>query len=195
LLPVVVTSDGEVLDAEASLRILSLVSPFVRSGVEGLLVPPSPAPSDAGTLARATSPSTPLGTNRDALDDAVEQAVFFAQAGLDAAEHHRFERAAIQGERFVEDRLLVLRKRRASLAERFDLATLRRDGATGSEAREDAERARAGLQRQLDVVEEELERLGRREDPRFQQHQAHIQRRRYAPPRLETLFDLDLVIE
>lgn len=129
------------------------------------------------------------------MGDAVEQAVFFAQAEIDSAEHHRFERATIQGERFVEDRLLVLRQRKAALAERFELATQRRDGATGSEAREDAERARTALQQQLDGVEEEYERLARRDDPRFQQHQAHIQQRRYAPPRLETLFDLDLVIE
>ncbi|MDP2274426.1 MAG: SNF2-related protein [Archangium sp.] len=169
LLPVVVTSDGELLESSAAHALLR--SSFVES--------------EAVTGGPAAS----------VLDDAVEQAVFFAQAGIDAAEHHRFERAVIQGERFVEDRLLVLRKRRAALNERFDLATQRRDGSTGSEAREDAERVRTGLQLQLDGLEEELERLARRDDPRFQKHQAHIQERRYAPPRRETLFDLDLVIE
>ena len=172
LLPVVVTSDGEALDAESSLNLLQQVSL-------------APLGERVGERADASL----------SLDDAVDQAVFFAQAGLDAAEHHRFERASIQGERFVEDRLLVLRKRRGALGERFDLATQRRDGATGSEAREDAERSRTALQRQLDAVEDEIDRLARRDDPRFQQHQAHIQQRRYAPPRLETLFDLDLVIE
>jgi len=170
LLPVVVTSDGEAVDAPTALQVLLSLSPAgERVGVRADAFP--------------------------AVDDAVDQAVFFAQAGLDAAEHHRFERASVQGERFVEDRLLVLRKRKGSLSERFDLATQRRDGATGSEAREDAERARTGLQRQLDTVDEEMDRLARRDDPRFQKHQDHIQQRRYAPPRLETLFDLDLVIE
>jgi hypothetical protein len=171
LLPVVVYGDGEVLQGEEAMGLLQ--APFL----------PLPAQQGEG---RGEGPD---------LQDAVDQAVFFAQAAIDAAEHHRFERAAIQGERFVEDRLLVLRKRRASLAERFELATQRRDGATGSEAREDAERSRTALQKQLDVIQDELERLGRRDDSRFQQHQAHIQQRRYTPPRLETLFDLDLVIE
>ncbi len=170
LLPVVVCSDGEQLDVETAMSVLR--APFSSVQPEG--------------------PSTPLGMN---VDDAVDQSVFFAQADIDAAEHHRFERAAIQGERFVEDRLLVLRKRGAALNERFELATQRRDGATGSEAREDAERTRTGLQQQLDLVEAEAERLARRDDPRFQKHQAYIQQRRYAPPRLETLFNLDLVIE
>ncbi len=169
LLPVVVLSDGELLEVEAAHALLR--QPFL----------------EAETITAGPAASV--------VDDAVEQSVFFAQAGIDAAEHHRFERAVIQGERFVEDRLLVLRKRRAALNERLELATQRRDGSTGSEAREDAERARTGLQLQLDGLEEELERLARRDDPRFQKHQAHIQERRYAPPRLETLFDLDLVIE
>jgi hypothetical protein len=148
-------------------------------------------------IEHALTPTLSRGERVDQslVDDAVEQAVFFAQAELDAAEQHRFERAAIQGERFVEDRLLVLRKRRAALEERFELATQRRDGATGSEAREDAEKARTALQSQLESVADEFERLSNREDPRFQKHQAHILERRYAPPRRETLFELDLVIE
>ncbi len=166
LIPVAVSADGEVLDG--------------RMLIEHALTP---------TLSRGERVEPSI------VDDAVEQAVFFAQAELDAAEQHRFERAAIQGERFVEDRLLVLRKRRATLEERFELATQRRDGATGSEAREDAEKARTTLQSQLESVAEEFERLSNREDPRFQKHQAHILERRYAPPRRETLFELDLVIE
>jgi hypothetical protein len=158
-----------------------------------------PAPSAGVESGRSTEAPTAAMTERSplnaALDDAVEQAVFFAQAGLDAAEHHRYESALLQGERFIEDRLLVLRKRRATLDERLELATLRRDGATGSEAREDAERSRTTLATQLEALDVELERLSSRDDPRFQTHQAHIQRRRYTPPRLETLFDLDLVIE
>ncbi len=169
LVPVLVSSDGELLDEETALTLLH--APLLP--LEG----------------------TPRPLDERALRDAADQALFFAQASLDAAEHHRFERATIQGERFVEDRLLVLRRRHASLSERFELATQRRDGATGSEAREDAERSRTTLQQQLDGVDEAIDRLSRRDDARFQQHHAHIQNRRYAPPRLETLLDLDLVIE
>ncbi|MDP1824299.1 MAG: SNF2-related protein [Archangium sp.] len=198
LLPVVVCGDGEVLDAETALRLLQTrFAPlsgslqFAAATRGGSAFAPDPGPPSP----RGASPPFPASQAEGVMGDAVEQAVFFAQAEIDSAEHHRFERATIQGERFVEDRLLVLRQRKAALAERFELATQRRDGATGSEAREDAERARTALQQQLDGVEEEYERLARRDDPRFQQHQAHIQQRRYAPPRLETLFDLDLVIE
>ncbi len=168
LLPVVVMSDGEVLSSEECAAVMQ---------------------------AKWSASSVPPGEMSDLLQDGVDQAVFFAQAEIDAAEHHRFERATIQGERFVEDRLLVLRKRRALVAERFEFATQRRDGATGSEAREDAERSRLGLQKQLDTLDDQLEQLSRRDDPRYLQHHAHIQKRRYTAPRLETLFELDLVLE
>jgi len=168
LLPVMVFADGEVLD-----------------------------PADAALVLRGTfsEGGGVSGVDARSLDDAMEQAVFFAQAGLDAAEHHRYERATLQGERFIEDRLLVLRKRQNVLAERLELATLRRDGATGSEAREDAERSRTTLATQHEALDVEVERLTNRDDPRFQRHHAHLHQRRYTPPRLETLFELDLVIE
>ncbi|HEY1086972.1 MAG TPA: hypothetical protein VGE37_04730, partial [Archangium sp.] len=144
-----------------------------------------------------TVSSTPLGPNGAVLelDEAQQQVLFFAQAELDAAEHVRFEKASIQAERFVADRLLVLQKRRAVLDEKLELATQRRDGAAGSEAREDAEKTRTALQRQLDALDDELQKLERRDDARYQHHQAHIHRRRYTPPTLETLFELDLVFE
>ena len=182
LIAVAVSAEGDVLDADELLGLT--LTPTLSS---------LPTSSPPGALTRRERESVVVDPLL--LDDAVEQAIFFAQAELDAAEQHRFERAAIQGERFVEDRLLVLRKRRAALEERFELATQRRDGAAGSEAREDAEKARTALQSQLDSVGEELERLSRRDDARFQKHQAHILERRYAPPRRETLFELDLFIE
>jgi hypothetical protein len=140
-------------------------------------------------------PSPPEGERVGERGDAIALAVFEAQAELDAAEHHRFERAALQAERFIEDRLLVLRKRRATLTERLEQATQKRDGATGSEARETAERGVADVQHQLDLLDAAVERLASREDPRFEAHRAHINQRRYAAPRVEELFSVELIIQ
>ncbi|MFZ5440667.1 MAG: helicase-related protein, partial [Myxococcota bacterium] len=147
---------------------------------------------DAAAVLRSPLEEGAPGPSREGGSEAIELAVFLAQAELDAAEHHRFERAALQAERFIEDRLLVLRKRRALVAERFDLATQRRDGATSSDLREDAERARAELQRQLDALDDEVSRLAVRDDERFAQHRAHINARRYGPPRVEVLFSVEV---
>ena len=85
---------------------------------------------------------------------------------------------------------------RSALDERLEQARQRRDGATGSEARTEAERAAAvASTRDLAELDGPIDRLENRDDDTFQQYQQHIQRRRYAPPRVERVFDLDLVIE
>jgi hypothetical protein len=211
--PVTVRATGALQPGRARVTVVKLsVDGFER--VEQLLHVLLPLPAPRGETSPAEPPTTSEGPNSaqtrgsppalsgqgrgegpDHLDEAIELAVFQAQAELDAAEHQRFERAALQAERFIEDRLLVLRKRRATLTERLDQATQRRDGATGSEAREAAEKTLTDLQQQLDVLDAAVGRLSSREDPRFEAHRAHINQRRYAPPRVEVLFSVELIIQ
>jgi hypothetical protein len=143
----------------------------------------------------ASSSAPPQAIPDELLDDAVDTTLFTLQSSIDAAEHARFERAQRQAERFVEDRLIVLKKRRRALVDRFEHAQARRDGVTGSEARTDAERAVLGAQIALDELEGAMARLERRDDPTFQTFQEHIHQRRYSPPRVERVFDMDVVIE
>ncbi len=138
----------------------------------------------------------PLETDVDdeALQDATDQALFEIQAAVDEEEHKRFERASAQAERFIEDRLLVKRRRRAELEERLEQGRQRRDGATGSDARSEAEKTVLSLATELDEMGAAIERLERRDNETFQRYLEHIQRRRYAPPLVERLFDLDLEV-
>jgi hypothetical protein len=89
----------------------------------------------------------------------------------------------------------VLQKRRLTLAARLEYAQQRQQGATGSVARTDAEAVVVSLQTSLGEVEGGLARLERRDDELFRKYQEHIQQRRYTPPKVERVFDLELVIE
>ncbi|HYV45122.1 MAG TPA: hypothetical protein VFA20_09695 [Myxococcaceae bacterium] len=40
-----------------------------------------------------------------------------------------------------------------------------------------------------------MARLQQRDDELYRKYQAHIQQRRYAPPKVERVFDLDVVLE
>jgi len=131
----------------------------------------------------------------DDLQDATDETLFSLQSTVDADEQKRFERAEQQADRFIEDRLLVLRKRRQTLETKMEEGRLRRDGATGSEARSEAERALLNVETSLEEVKGAIERLENRDDETFQRYQEHIHRRRYTPPRVELLFDLDLELE
>ena len=89
----------------------------------------------------------------DELQDAADETLFALQSTGDAEEQKRFDRASRQADRFIEDRLLVLRRRRSSLLDRAEQARQRRDGATGSEARTEAESALLSLETQLAALE------------------------------------------
>ena len=170
-----------------------LVPVFVSES--GQTVPPQVAQKLLQAPMRDGSPPQTVNVDDDALDDAEQEVMFEVQAAVDADEQKRFERASQQAERYIEDRLLVLRRRRQGLEERLEQARARRDGATGSEARSEAERAVLSVETNLAEVDGAIDRLEHRDDATFQQYQEHIHRRRYTPPRVERLFDLDVVIE
>jgi hypothetical protein len=152
---------------------------------------------DVWLRADMRQPTDPIGSTvgDEVIADATDEVLFAVQSDVDVAEQGRFERAVRQAERFVEDRLLVLRKRRGALVERLEQALLRRDGATGSEARTDAERAVISAQIALEEVDGAISRLERRDDDVFRTFQEHLHQRRYTPPRVERVFDMDLVFE
>lgn len=62
----------------------------------------------------------------------------------------------------------------------------------GSDARSEAEKTVLSPATELDEIGAAIERLERRDNETFQRYLEHIQRRRYAPPLFERLFDLDL---
>jgi hypothetical protein len=155
-------------------------------------------PEDAFAVLRSPMTERPVplsSVSDDELQDATDETLFTLQSTVDAEEQKRFDRASRQADRFIEDRLLVLRRRRSSLLQRADQARQRRDGATGSEARTDAERALLSLDTQLAELEGSIGQLENRNDDTFQRYLAHIQRRRFAPPLIERVFDLDLEFE
>jgi len=170
-----------------------LVPVFVSES--GRTIPPQVAQKLLQAPMRDGSPPKTVNVDEDALADAEQEVMFEVQAAVDADEQKRFERASQQAERYIEDRLLVLRRKREELDERLEQARARRDGATGSEARSEAERAALSLETSLAELDGGIHRLENRDDATFQQYQQHIHRRRYTPPRLERLFDLDVVIE
>ncbi len=180
LVPIVVLEGGELLAPEVGEALLR--SPLRES--------------TAVDVAEVSVSEVSLSEVSDAeLDDASDETLFSLQASVDAAENARFEQAQAQAERYVEDRLLVLRRRQTVLAHQFEAAQLRRDGATGSDARTEAERAVLSAQVAKEELEAAIARLESRDDPTFRLFTEHIHHRRYAPPQVSRVFDLNLVIE
>lgn len=142
-------------------------------------------------------PDEPIGTaiGDDEFQDASDEVLFSIQAQVDVEEEARFQRAVQQADRFIDDRLLVLRRRRQALETKIEDARLRREGAAGSDARTSADKAILAVETTLLEVEAAISQLENRDDETFQRYRDHIHRRRYTPPRAEVMFDLDLELE
>lgn len=122
------------------------------------------------------------------LDDAVDEAVFVDQRQVEEGEQKHFEQAIGQLERFVEDKILVCRRERASIAEKLRAARARRDEIVGSSARD---RVEAEILR-LATMDESLERrvgaLEFREDEVYRKWRDEYHELRYRPPKVTRLF-------
>jgi hypothetical protein len=128
------------------------------------------------------------------LDDAIDEAVFEDREPLVSAAQDRYERALGQVERFVEDRVLVLRRQRDQLVERQRGAEARRDQAVGADARSNAEAMLRKAAAELEEVQMTLNRLHARDDEAYQRWRERAYERRFAGPRWERLFDVDFEV-
>lgn len=155
-----------------------------------------PTPLDrarATALLRAAAQDVPeLAVEVDDadLDDAVEEVLFVTEEAIADREQERFSRAVQQIETSMEDRVLLLERRRADAMERLAAAESKRNAAVGSEARTKAEQAVARSEAALEKVEAELERLRQRDDEDYSRWIKRAHERRSRPPEVETVLDV-----
>jgi hypothetical protein len=128
------------------------------------------------------------------LDEAVEEALFIDEQQVSRAEHGLFERAIRQLERFVEDRVLILKRTRSELVGRIQGSRRDRDAAAGSEARSRIEARLGRAERELEALDAELGRLSARDDEGYRRWRRHAYERRYAPPEREPILNAEFVI-
>lgn len=128
------------------------------------------------------------------IEDAIEEVLFRREPPSIAAEQQRFDRAIGRIERFVDDRVLLLKRRRDELLEQMRGAEARREIALGPDARAEAEGRIKKLQREIDVIEERIEKLERRDDAEFVRLRDRIHNRHFAPRKVERILEAELVL-
>ncbi len=131
----------------------------------------------------------------DALADAMEQEVFVDQAEVAAQEQQFFNQHMAQIERYVEDQILVLRRRVSVAMAELESAKDKRDSALGSDARDHAEARIRKAQGEIEELEAEIERLEKRDDAGFEKWRERAHKRRYQPPSVERVLDVEFILE
>ena len=126
------------------------------------------------------------------LDDATEELLFVAGELGNEREHARFQRSVEQIETSVEDRLVLLERRRGELDARIAEAERKRDAAIGADVRKKAERSLEGLEAERGELVAEIERLRARDDEQYARWMERAHARWSRPPRVTTILEADL---
>jgi hypothetical protein len=151
--------------------------------------PINPALATRLTRLRATDrPAFKVPLEAQWLDDAVDEAVFVDQRQVEEGEQKHFEQAIGQLERFVEDKILVCRRERASIAEKLRAARVRRDEIVGSSARERVETEIFRLATIDESLERRIRALESREDEVYRKWREEYHELRYRAPKVTRLF-------
>ncbi len=171
----------------------------VERVIAAVVVDGSPIdPSLAARLSRLSAIEGPPFTvvvDPPWLDDALDEAVFVDQRAVEASEQKHFEQALGQLERFVEDKVLVCRRERASLAEKLRAARVRRDEIVGASARERVEAEMARLASRDEELERRVNALDSREDEVYRKWRDHYHELRYQAPKVTRLFRVAFQID
>ena len=122
------------------------------------------------------------------LDDAVDEAVFVDQRQVEEGEQKHFEQAIGQLERFVEDKILVCRRERASISEKLRSVRARRDEIVGSTARDRIEAEILRLATREEGLERRIGALESREDEVYRKWRDEYHELRYRAPTVTRLF-------
>jgi hypothetical protein len=159
----------------------------VAAVVDGAPIDPSLA-AQVMRLEATEEPTPNAPVEMKWLDDAVDEAVFVDQRQVEKGEQKYFEQAIGQLERFVEDKILVCRRERASIAEKLRAARMRRDEIVGSSARERVETEIARLATRDESLDRRIAALESREDEVYRKWRDEYHELRYRAPTVLRLF-------
>jgi hypothetical protein len=124
------------------------------------------------------------------MDDALDEAVFLDQREVEKKEQKHFEQAIGQLERFVDDKVLVCRRERASISEKLRSARDRRDEVVGSSARDRVEAEILRLAEKDEVLERRIHALASREDEVYRKWRNEYHDLRYRAPKVTRLLQV-----
>lgn len=160
----------------------------------------SPLSSDSASWLLDRQPHNKPGLSKVEIEsfvveDAVEELAFTDQVEVSGEEQAPFERNLEQLERYVEDQLLVLRRRLSAARQSLLAAQDKRESALGAELRSQAEARVRSIQEGIDAIDKEVARLETRDDADYQKWRRRVQQRRDRPPQIHRLLDVEFVLE
>lgn len=141
-----------------------------------------------------TSEAFCCSVEAEAAEEALELLVSDDLAEVARGEEARFVKALSQIERYMEDQLLLLRRKCKSTTEQIGQAQEDFSQSIGAEQRTKIEKRQKRLETELEKLGQQVARLEARDDESYQQLREQAFTRRYAEPVVEVLFQAEVAI-
>ncbi len=129
-----------------------------------------------------------------AIEDAVADAVLENQAETAISDRNRFEHMLCQLDRYVEDQVLLLRRKEAAMEDRIDEAERRRERALTAAARAQEDEAILHYRRQIQNLADRISTLEKGNDPDYQMWRTRLHERRFRKPEVQRILDVEFEI-
>jgi hypothetical protein len=130
----------------------------------------------------------------DALEAAVEDAVLENQAAVAVSDRERFDRMLWQLDRYVEDQVLLVRRKQLDIEEKIEEAEHRRDRALTTAVRAKEDRDIQTYRRQIEHLQERILKLESGDDPDYQLWRNRLHERRFRRPQVSRILEVEFEI-
>jgi hypothetical protein len=129
-----------------------------------------------------------------ALEDAVADTVLENQAATAISDRNRFEHMLGQLDRYVEDQVLLLRRKQVTIEERIDEAEHRRERALTAAARNKEDESILHYRRQIHNLTDRIETLEKGNDPDYELWRTRLHERRFRKPEVQRILNVEFEI-
>jgi hypothetical protein len=136
----------------------------------------------------------PATVNREILDDAIDEAVLRDQAATASKDESRFRRRLEQLDRYLEDQVLVLKRKLALWERRLAEMESKKQSATAPSAHAETDRYVRVLNKDISNLKDRIERLRQGDEPDYQEWRARLFERRFQRPAVERIVEFTFTI-
>jgi adenine-specific DNA-methyltransferase len=156
--------------------------PLVGLTVESLL---------ALSLRDVNELKAPPALNQEILDDAIEEAVLEDQVAVTNKDQDRFNHKLEQLDRYLEDQVFVLKRKRAALERNLESAENRKQKAAAPSLLPPIDHSIRSIEKEVTRLAERIERLQDGDDADYQQWRDRLFKRRFQRPTVERILEVD----
>ena len=183
---------GRLVVTRASYRGIERVDNLLVTAVIDGHDEPIPTAVLDGLLALPVRDSSPASEfpHSEALDDAIDTAVFSDQAAVSARDQARFDQMLRQLEHYLADQVLIMRRRESKLNAQIEDLQQRRHRATGVQAGDAADARIRQLLKEREQVAQQIARLEDGGDDEYREWRDRLFARRYSKPDVVRVLDV-----